>query len=155
MKLLKSILFILLYCVCSVSTAQRIELSVISSKGGQVIEGAIIYDATKRFASRTNQQGKVSIDSDVELIQVKAKYHIPQFLKLRELTSHIIVMEHDKDLLAAEQKLTYPKKNKLWGNYSEYRANNDLLSYDLSIRVDPEQKFISGKLLIRCSFSNR
>jgi len=125
------------------------ELSLISSKAGQVIEGAIIYDPKKRAAFRSNQQGKVSIDSDIKQIQVKAKYHTPQWLTIAELNSNIIVMQHDKKLLAAEQKLTYSKENKLWGNYSEYRANNDLLSYDLSIRVDPEQEFISGNNKIR------
>jgi aminopeptidase N len=35
------------------------------------------------------------------------------------------------------------------GGYGPYRANNDLLSYDLDIRVDPEKKFISGKNTIR------
>ncbi len=33
----------------------------------------------------------------------------------------------------------------LRGEYGPWRANNDLLSYDLSIRVDPEKKFISWK----------
>jgi len=37
----------------------------------------------------------------------------------------------------------------LRGEYSQYRANNDLLAYDLDIRVDPEKKFISGKNTIR------
>jgi len=37
----------------------------------------------------------------------------------------------------------------LRGEYSSWRANNDLLSYDLDIRVDPEKKFISGKNTIR------
>src|SRR6476660_206177 len=37
----------------------------------------------------------------------------------------------------------------LRGEYSRYRANNDLLSYHLDIRVDPEKKFISGKNTIR------
>ena len=37
----------------------------------------------------------------------------------------------------------------LRGEYGPYRANNDLLSYDLDIRVDPEKKFISGKNTIR------
>lgn len=37
----------------------------------------------------------------------------------------------------------------LRGEYSRWRANNDLLSYDLDIRVDPEKKFISGKNTIR------
>ena len=37
----------------------------------------------------------------------------------------------------------------LRGAYGPHRANNDLLSYDLDIRVDPEKKFISGKNTIR------
>ena len=37
----------------------------------------------------------------------------------------------------------------LRGAYGPYRANNDLLSYDLDIRVDPEKKFIGGKNTIR------
>jgi aminopeptidase N len=37
----------------------------------------------------------------------------------------------------------------LRGEYGRYRANNDLLYYDLDIRVVPEKKFISGKNTIR------
>ena len=37
----------------------------------------------------------------------------------------------------------------LRGAYGPYRANNDLLSYDLDIRVDPEKKSINGKNTIR------
>src|SRR5215467_6030168 len=37
----------------------------------------------------------------------------------------------------------------LRGEYGELRANNDLLSYHLDIRVDPEKKFISGKNTIK------
>src|SRR5690349_25045249 len=37
----------------------------------------------------------------------------------------------------------------LRGEYGRYRANNDLLSYHLDIRVDPEAKTIAGKNTIR------
>jgi aminopeptidase N len=37
----------------------------------------------------------------------------------------------------------------LRGEYGRYRANNDLLSYHLDVRVDPERKSISGKNTIR------
>ncbi|HEY0872043.1 MAG TPA: M1 family metallopeptidase [Vicinamibacterales bacterium] len=37
----------------------------------------------------------------------------------------------------------------LRGEYGRYRANNDLLYYHLDVRVDPEQKFISGKNTVR------
>jgi len=39
--------------------------------------------------------------------------------------------------------------NILRGAYGPYRANNDLLFYHLDIRVDPERKFLSGKVTIR------
>jgi aminopeptidase N len=39
--------------------------------------------------------------------------------------------------------------NLLRGEYGRYRANNDLLSYHLDIRIDPEKKFVSGKNTIR------
>ncbi len=44
---------------------------------------------------------------------------------------------------------TYTRADVLRGAYGPYRANNDLLSYDLRIRVDPEQKFIKGRNTIR------
>ena len=37
----------------------------------------------------------------------------------------------------------------LRGEYGRYRANNDLLSYRLDIRVDPDRKFLSGTNTIR------
>src|SRR6266550_3513129 len=37
----------------------------------------------------------------------------------------------------------------LRGEYGRYRANNDLLFYNLDIRVDPVKKFVSGKNTIR------
>jgi aminopeptidase N len=37
----------------------------------------------------------------------------------------------------------------LRGEYGPYRANNDLLSYHLDIRVDPEKRYLSGKNTIR------
>jgi aminopeptidase N len=37
----------------------------------------------------------------------------------------------------------------LRGEYGPYRANNDLLSYDLRVRVDPDRTFLSGRNTIR------
>ena len=37
----------------------------------------------------------------------------------------------------------------LRGEYGRYRANNDLLHYDLDVRVDPGKKWISGKNTVR------
>ena len=37
----------------------------------------------------------------------------------------------------------------LRGEYGRYRANNDLLHYDLDVRIDPEKKWISGRNTVR------
>jgi len=51
---------------------------------------------------------------------------------------------------AAQQQPAAPTRaDILRGEYGRYRANNDLLFYHLDIRVDPEQKFLKGKVTIR------
>ncbi len=41
------------------------------------------------------------------------------------------------------------RANILRGEYGRYRANNDLLSYHLDVRIDPDRKFLSGKNTVR------
>jgi aminopeptidase N len=57
---------------------------------------------------------------------------------------------------AAQQKqpppttLRAPERAELMrGEYGRYRANNDLLHYDLDVRIDPDKKWIGGKNTIR------
>ena len=76
------------------------------------------------------------------------QYHfIPRFafLSLLVLTALIVAQTS-----SAQQALPAPSRaDILRGEYSQWRANNDLLSYDLDIRVDPDKKFIGGKNTIR------
>lgn len=49
-------------------------------------------------------------------------------------------------VLAQPQQPTQPTRaNLLRGEYGRYRSNNDLLSYALDVRIDPEKKTISGR----------
>src|ERR1700760_1809579 len=48
-----------------------------------------------------------------------------------------------------DQYRTPTKADLLMGQYGPYRANNDLLSYALKVRVDPEAKTIKGENRIR------
>lgn len=50
---------------------------------------------------------------------------------------------------ARRTTLAHSRADILRGEYSQWRANNDLLSYDLNIRVDPKKKFLSGRNTIR------
>jgi aminopeptidase N len=51
--------------------------------------------------------------------------------------------------LAQTPQRTVSQADILRGAYGPYRANNDLLFYDLVVRVDPEKKFISGRNAVR------
>ena len=44
-----------------------------------------------------------------------------------------------------EQAAQAARQSELRGAYDRYRANNDLLHYALTVRVDPEKKFLSGR----------
>src|SRR5438270_12307451 len=52
-------------------------------------------------------------------------------------------------LLAQQQPAAATRSDIRRGEYGPYRENNDLLSYHLDVRVDPDKKFISGKNTIR------
>jgi aminopeptidase N len=68
-------------------------------------------------------------------------------------TSLVAQRQETTGATAAPQTASPPKPpthaDILRGEYGRYRANNDLLFYDLDIRVDPEKKFISGRNTIR------
>src|SRR5690349_1958090 len=44
-----------------------------------------------------------------------------------------------------EQVAQAVRQSELRGAYDRYRANNDLLHYALTVRVDPEKKFLTGR----------
>jgi hypothetical protein len=52
-------------------------------------------------------------------------------------------------LLVAVPSAAQSRADMLRGEYGPYRANNDLLSYHLDIRVDPDQRSLSGRNTIR------
>src|SRR5262245_59161380 len=71
-------------------------------------------------------------------------------MRLKPLSHLICLVLLAPGALAPAQAPPAPSRTDiLRGEYSSWRANNDLLSYDLDIRVDPEKKFISGKNTIR------
>jgi len=153
MNLLRPIYFIILVLV-NVSTFQQVhatenKLFVLSSKENLPIEGAIIYDRKNLKAYQSNYQGLVILESPNEDLQIKAKYHHPILLKRSKQTSQSITLKYDENLLVDDQALVHKEENIQWGAADKYRENNDLLTYDLSITVNPEKKFIAGNNKIR------
>src|SRR6266852_3699884 len=73
-------------------------------------------------------------------------HHTPRFVCLLFVLVTLVAAQAP----SSQQTPAAPSRaDILRGEYSQWRANNDLLSYDLDIRVDPAKKFISGKNTIR------
>ncbi len=144
----KIVLLSLVIVSCLAFTARAAtelqKIQVISSKQGRPIEGAVIYNKKARKAYRTDHQGVALVNADYRTLQVKAKYHQPLVINKINQEQATIELSYDSELLKNEQALKHSKVNVQWGGYDKYRANNDLLSYDLTIRVDPEKNFLTG-----------
>ena len=65
------------------------------------------------------------------------------------LVSLFLVLSTPAAAQTVERNAAPTRGDILRGAYGEYRANNDLLSYHLDIRVDPARQFIGGKNTIR------
>ena len=74
------------------------------------------------------------------------KHALTGLLLLAFCLSPVLSQTH---LPAVARAATPSRADILRGQYGPFRANNDLLSYYLDIRVDPVRKFISGKNTIR------
>ncbi len=125
------------------------KLLVLSSKENRPIEGAIIYERKKFKAYQSDHQGFVYLDENSDDLQIKAKYHQPELLRLNGQSRQSITLKYNENLLVDDQAIVHPKENIQWGAPDEYRMNNDLLNYDLSITVNPDKKFISGNNKIK------
>jgi len=148
---IKSLSIFCIFMLCSSFSCfgEDFRLDILSSKNMKIIEGAVVYDKSSRTAYRSNSAGKVVVSNDFTELQIKAKYHTPITINKDSLSSNNIVMQHNENFLTKDQALQHSKKNIQWGTYGPLRANNDLLNYDLTLRVDPEKKFISGNNKIR------
>jgi aminopeptidase N len=61
----------------------------------------------------------------------------------------ILLTDNHNDAQQPSQPQAPSRADILRGEYSQWRANNDLLSYDLDVRIDPDKKSIKGKNTIR------
>jgi aminopeptidase N len=120
-------------------------LVLLSSPSGQTVEGALLYAPGELTVHRSDVNGRVTLPAGYGLsgVRVHAKNHRPTVLG-PEVTGQVL-LDFDESLVnPREARLTFDRADTLRGSYGPYRANNDLLAYDLDIRVDVEEKFVAG-----------
>ena len=129
------------------SSQNQIEINVIDADTRLPIEGARIYVDDPPFAARSDVHGKALLPetSGTAKITVHAKNHLPANLVLSGSATATAALQFDSTHVnPAEARLTFTRADTLRGSYGPYRANNDLLHYDLNVRLNIEKKYISG-----------
>ncbi|MEK7729488.1 MAG: hypothetical protein AAB354_13820, partial [candidate division KSB1 bacterium] len=116
------------------------------------IEGARLYVKGSGYALRSDVNGRVEIPAEYRkaTLQVRAKNYRSKEVRLPLKNAAAILLEYDAALVNLEErKLKFTRADTLRGSYGPYRANNDVLFYDLNVRLDIAKKYVSGSNLIR------
>ncbi len=151
----KIILFAVLSAVllsCSSFAQQAVTITIVDAQRKSPIEGARIYVKDHAWALRTNVNGRVAIPAKFSeaTLSIRAKNYRPKEVKLPLKNTAPISLAFDSTRVnPVEKKLAFTRADTLRGRYGPYRANNDLLFYDLNIRLNIAEKYLSGYNTIR------
>jgi aminopeptidase N len=116
------------------------------------IAGARIYVKDHAHALRSDVNGRFTVPEKFHKakLRIRAKNYRPKEVSMPLQNAAPILLEFDEALVNPEErKLSFNRGDTLRGSYGPYRANNDLLFYDLNIRLNVAEKYLSGCNTIR------
>ncbi|KAA3659285.1 MAG: M1 family peptidase [Calditrichaeota bacterium] len=126
-------------------------ITLLDSNTNTPIEGAILFNEGSTLVLRSDVHGAISLPSTLlrEKLTIHAKnYRALQFVAT--MATDTLQLRFDADLVnPVEAKMAFTRADSLRGSYGPYRANNDLRTYDLNIKVDVANKYLSGKNTIQ------
>jgi len=148
-KKMKFSLLISLLLIIGCSSTSETTLTLIDIDTHQPIEGAWIHFPDNFTVMRSDVNGEVNLPKDFGVIEIISKRYATLSLSYRELTSNTIELEIDSSRLnVVEEEFNFTQADTLIGAYNEIRSNNDLLYYDLDVKLDIKNKYISGVNII-------
>jgi len=122
---------------------------VVDLETGAPIEGAVLYLKEQRLAFRSDVNGKVELPEkyNSSVVAVFSKNYLDAKV---ELPIREIKLKFDDALMnEIEREMAFTRADTLRGAQGAFRKNNDLLFYDLNIRVDVANKYLSGWNTVR------
>lgn len=127
------------------------ELKIVDAKTQQPIEGALVRAAYDNYYFRSDHHGHVRFPADFsdKKVEIRAKNYRTMESELSNARQSIALQLIDSLVSPVERQMIFTRADTLRGSYGKWRENNDLLYYDLNIKVDVENKFISGWNSIR------
>jgi len=120
---------------------------LVDSRSRGPIEGALVFSPGERTVYRSDVNGIVTLPSGYGAagLEIHDKNHQPHHLEGSAIPEEIVLAYDETLVNPAEARMVFHRADTLRGTYGPWRQNNDILTYDLDIRVDVERKFVSGK----------
>ncbi len=127
-------------------TPQGITLQILDSETEAPIEGALVFAQEHLHTFRADIRGEVTLPGayPTSALTVWSKNHRTETVDA-VVANGIVHLRYDSTLAnPGERRRTFTKADTLRGSYGPYRENNDLVSYDLSVRLDIDDKSLVG-----------
>lgn len=141
----------IIFIFSSYAPAQQI-LVIADASRKTPIEGARVYVKDRAFALRSDVNGRVVIPEKFKKakLSIRAKNYQSMEVSLPLKDASPLLLTFDETRVnPVEKKLSFDRGDTLRGSYGPYRANNDLLFYDLNMRLNIAEKYLSGFNTIR------
>jgi len=116
------------------------------------IEGTRVYVKNRAFALRSDVNGRVVVPEKFRKakLSIRAKNYQSMEVSLPLKNASPLLLQFDETRVnPIEKKLSFNRGDTLRGSYGPYRANNDLLFYDLNMRLNIAEKYLFGFNTIR------
>ncbi len=141
------LLFIVIMMNANCTEKNNFIIKIVDSVSNEPIEGSLVYIKDYRHALRSNIDGEVFVSDDYlpSIIEVTSKNYQPLNISSNQLNGTVIQLVFDSSRVNPEEaKMVFTKADTLRGSYGPYRQNNDILFYDLVIKVSITEKYING-----------
>ncbi len=126
-------------------------IALVDGRSRMPVEGALVFSPGQLRVRRSDLHGTVTLAPEQARggVTVHAKSYRPLRLDEVDLTGEVPLAYDEGGANAIEAALVFDRADSLRGGYGPYRANNDLLTYDLDVVVDTEDESIRGSNAIR------
>ncbi len=121
-------------------------LILLDSNSSHPVEGALVFSPGELTVYRSDVHGNVTLPMGYGAagVEIHAKNYRPRVLEASEIAGEVFLV-HDEALVnPREAGMVFERADTLRGTYGPFRQNNDILTYDLDIKVDVESRFIAG-----------
>jgi hypothetical protein len=131
--------------------AAQQSITLIDAATGLPVEGALVLAPGELRVFRSDVRGVVELPAGYGRagVRVHSQHHTPVTLPPGAADGPVLLHFDAARSNPLERARTFSRADTLRGAWGPWRANNDLLSYDLDVTVRPADAFIHGTNVIR------